>query len=542
MNAIPKALISPRTFSVLFLSIAFAFDRSPLQFATSAADSLPSRINPIGIKGTLFLVGGPLTEEILEQVSEVDTDIRHILALQLDSSQQTQQSTRQLLDAWQQHEFVSLEVQKAGKTETDLNRIVQALRETDMVFLLAHDREALEQHLAERQLRQAIRSVVDQGGMIVGEGILAEYAGDHTSSDNELGLGLLPDACLTISEQEDENTGNPQAVHYELAPGSTLVAQGRQLLSNGSLRITLPAGAKRPARTFEFNTRSRADLTALRRALQQRRQGTVFPPDKPAAPFLENGTVIAIGGDGMPAGIIDEFVKRAGGEEASIVVLPTAMPDPIRPEHRMADAFRKAGAGQVTVLPKRTLTAVMSEPYQDAFRNATGIWFDGGRQWRFVDAYSETPIVELMHDVLRRGGVTMGSSAGASIQAEYMVRGNPLGNQEMMAEGYEQGFGFLRGVAIDQHFTGRNRFADMSSLMQRFPQLLGIGIDGGTAIIVEGSTANVVGKGSVHFYDAAAHSPDDERDYQSVKAGGSYDLRERRILSNPESSPASDSP
>ena len=541
MNAIHRALISTRTFSVLFLSIAFAFDRAPLQFATSAADSLPSRINPTGIKGTLFLVSGPLTEEILEQVSEVDTEIRHILALQLDSSQQTQQSTRQLLNGWQQHEFVSLEVQKAGKTETDLDRVVQALRETDMVLLLGHDREELERHLAEPQLRQAIRGVVDQGGMIVGEGILAEYAGDHTSSNNELGLGLLPDACLTISNQKDENTAKQQAVHYELAPGSTLVAQDRRLLSNGSLRITLPAGAKRPARTFEFSTRSRADLTALRRALQQRR-GTVFPADKPAAPFLENGTVIAIGGDGMPAGIVDEFVKRAGGAKASIVVLPTAMPDPIRAEDRMADAFRKAGAGQVTVLPKRTLTAVMSEPYQDAFRNATGIWFGGGRQWRFVDAYSETPIVELMHDVLRRGGVTMGSSAGASIQAEYMVRGNPLGNQEMMAEGYEQGFGFLRGVAIDQHFTGRNRFADMSSLMQRFPQLLGIGIDGGTAIIVEGSKANIIGKGSVHFYDADAHSPDDERDYQSVKAGGSYDLRERRILSNPESSPASDSP
>ena len=187
MNAIPKALISSRTFSVLFLSIVFAFDRSPLQFATSAADSLPSRINPIGIKGTLFLVGGPLTEEILEQVSEVDTDIRHILALQLDSSQQTQQSTRQLLDAWQQHEFVSLEVQKAGKTETDLNRVVQALRETDMVFLLAHDREALEQHLAEGQLRQAIRSVVDREGMIVGE----------NSRDNDMVVNPTKEKKLT---------------------------------------------------------------------------------------------------------------------------------------------------------------------------------------------------------------------------------------------------------------------------------------------------------------------------------------------------------
>ena len=541
MNSTRRALISPRTFSVLILSIAFAFDRAPSQVAICADDSSPSRINPTGIEGTLFLVSGPLTEEILEQVSEADTDIQHVLALQLDSNQNTQQSARRLLDFWQQHEFLSLKIQKAGKTEADRNRVVRALSETDMVFLLGHDQEALERHLAEPQLRQSIRTVVDRGGMVVCEGILAGYAGDHTSSNKELGLALLPDACLTISNRKDEKAPNQQAVHYELAADSMLVVQGRQLRSNGSLQITLPAGADRPSRTLEYTTPARADLTALRRALWQRR-GTAFPADKPAAPFLENGTVIAIGGDGMPAGIIDEFVKRAGGDKASIVVLPTAMPDPIRPENRMADAFRKAGAGEVTVLPKRTLGAVMSQPYQNSFRNATGIWFGGGRQWRFVDAYSETPIVELMHDVLRRGGVIMGSSAGASIQAEYLVRGNPLGNQEMMAEGYEQGFGFLRGVAIDQHFTGRNRFADMSSLIQRYPQLLGVGIDGGTAIIVEGSTANVVGKGSVHFYDADATSADDERDYESVKAGGSYDLRERRVLSNPESSSASDSP
>ena len=68
--------------------------------------------------------------------------------------------------------------------------------------------------------------------------------------------------------------------------------------------------------------------------------------------------------------------------------------------------------------------------------------------------------------------------------ADYMVRGNPLGNQNIMAEGYEHGFGFLKGVAIDQHFLKRKRTADMSALMDRYPQLLGIGIDESTAVVV----------------------------------------------------------
>ena len=57
--------------------------------------------------------------------------------------------------------------------------------------------------------------------------------------------------------------------------------------------------------------------------------------------------------------------------------------------------------------------------------------------------------------VLARGGVIGGSSAGATIQGSYLVRGAREGNQIMMAKGYEQGFGYLRGVAIDQHLLAR---------------------------------------------------------------------------------------
>src|SRR5699024_4910268 len=107
-------------------------------------------------------------------------------------------------------------------------------------------------------------------------------------------------------------------------------------------------------------------------------------------------------------------------------------------------------------------------------RDAGGIWFGGGRQWRTVDAFEGTASIAAFHDVLKRGGAIGGSSAGATIQGEYLVRGNPLGNLQMMAEGYERGFGFLPGTAIDQHFTQRKRQPDMLLLKRTFPQLLGL--------------------------------------------------------------------
>ena len=112
---------------------------------------------------------------------------------------------------------------------------------------------------------------------------------------------------------------------------------------------------------------------------------------------------------------------------------------------------------------------------------ATGVWFGGGRQWRFVDAYEGTKAHPLMKEVLKRGGVIGGSSAGATIQGDYLCRGSPFGNEEIMYEGYERGLGFLPGVAIDQHFSRRKRFADMTALVKAYPQLLGVGLEIGRA-------------------------------------------------------------
>ena len=117
-----------------------------------------------------------------------------------------------------------------------------------------------------------------------------------------------------------------------------------------------------------------------------------------------------------------------------------------------------------------------------------------------------------------------GSSAGASIQAEYMVRGDPLGNQVVMAEGYEHGFGFLKGVAIDQHLTQRGRLKDLRAVVKRFPQLLGIGLDETTGILVRKSKAQVLGKNAVFFLDPASESE------SRVVEGQIYDLEKREVI------------
>ena len=132
--------------------------------------------------------------------------------------------------------------------------------------------------------------------------------------------------------------------------------------------------------------------------------------------------------------------------------------------------------------------------------------------------------------MLRRGGVIGGSSAGATIQGDYLCRGSPHGPNEMMCEGYERALGFLPGVAIDQHFTQRKRQPDMTALMNRYPQLLGIGIDETTALVVRGHLAEVFGRGNVHFYDRRKSLEPGKPNYEIVKAGGRYDLKARKVL------------
>jgi cyanophycinase len=400
---------------------------------------------------------------------------------------------------------------------------------------------ALVSALSRTALEDRCQRVIQRGGVLAASGEAAEFMGKVAlnGSGSVLGASLLPDCVIAMTPQADIHD-NPLTdllkkqsglVGCEIGPDAALLVRGRRMgvVGEGKVTIHLGPSATRSARQITLTGRAREDLTALRRSAQARSEPP-FPPAKPIAPVVEKGTLIIVGGGGMPKGLIKQFVDLAGGKKARIVTLPIAIGDTGPTKDGIASAFRLLGAAKVTTLTGRTRARVESKGFLDALAEATGIWFGGGRQWRFVDAYEGTKALPLMFDVLRRGGVIAGSSAGATIQGDYLCRGGVFNNFDIIYEGYERGLGFLPGVAIDQHFSQRKRQKDMTALMKVYPQLLGIGIDETTAIIVRGQTADIVGKGKVHFYDATRPVEKGKPDYIALGDGEGYDLKERKVL------------
>lgn len=340
------------------------------------------------------------------------------------------------------------------------------------------------------------------------------------------GKDPLPDGFQWLTKPDAQPDAGRVGVH--LAGGAVLKIEKRKMtnVGPGTVTLVLAKSANRPARTVTLEGKAVADYNELRRVAAERAAGSPYPPKEPGQPIVPKGTLVIVGGGGMTPDIGKRFIDAGGGEKGKFIALPISMPDPIRTQAEET-FLKRLGAKDITVVPYREQKDLEDPKTIELFKNATGIWFGGGRQWNFMDAYEGTKLPALFREVLNRGGVIGGSSAGATIQGDYMVRGAPAGPNIMMCEGYERALGFLPGVGIDQHFSARNRFKDMTAFMKTYPQFLGIGLDEATAIVVTGSTAEILGRGKVHFYDRRKPVKDSEPDYEAFPAGVKYDLVKR---------------
>jgi len=238
------------------------------------------------------------------------------------------------------------------------------------------------------------------------------------------------------------------------------------------------------------------------------------------------GKLLIIGGGSIGPAIWKELARLAGGFDAPVVYVPTASEN--EPKTEAAEFIRKAGFTHVTMLHTRDPKKANEESFVAPLKTAKIVFFGGGRQWRIVDSYAGTATEKAFVEVLRRGGVVAGTSAGASIQASYLVRGARENNFIMMAPAYEKGFGYLPGTAIDQHLLKRNRANDLWQVIDKHPELLGIGIDEATAISVEGNRFTVLGESMVAIYDAS-RTHENPRHY-FLSPGTVFDLARRKPL------------
>lgn len=443
--------------------------------------------------------------------------------------------------------------------EFPTDKLKEALRAADVVGIYAKAGFQAESKSLQKLKPDFDRFLNKQGSLIVNRSIaesLGNYvlkkADDGRRKQIEPGLNLIPDCVLLCGTENWKPSKDdllkalakhPRSVGVGLENATILMLSGRKMTcyGEGTATFVLPANSHTPLRVQTIMsgqtpgrriTRYLLDLTEWRRDAIDRTISR-FPPAEPKPPMVDNGTLVIVGGGGMPSGLMDRFIELAGGKEkAQLVYVPCSERDQVRSVQSTVEAWKKMGVVNATfVHTKDRNKANNDKTFMAPLKNATGIWFGGGRQWNFADSYYGTTSHKLMKEVLHRGGVIGGSSAGASIQARYLARATPIENYRIMAPGYERGgLGFLSGVAIDQHFSQRGRQKDMTQLVNRYPQLLGIGLDEATAIIVQKSKAEVLGRGKAHFYDRNLPVTSGKPDFIALPNGSSYDLVKRKVL------------
>lgn len=492
------------------------------------------------IRGNVIVCGqGEVAESVRNQFKRLASPDANFVAVHIgDADTESEDELKEAFDDAAKFTQFQLE---ADSTELPTS-LVEALNAATGIWVTANFSNGRQPNRL-TALKPLLQKRIIAGHVVLMAGDAACCAGSQHAHQVDQGvqifdgLNLLPDCVVSTEKNSSANLAaiamTPTSVSVTIPNDTAIILSGRKIrtLGEGEVEFRLMANEQKSYRVLSVPEaegrrlnpyRELVDLTAWRRDAIDRSLPE-FPPSKPAKPFVENGALVIVGGGGMPRGLLEEFIELAGGKDAKLVYVPCSESDTVR-DSRLVDTWKRQVASATMLHTKNRDKADTDEEFFAPLKDATGIWFGGGRQWNFVDSYYGTETHRLMLEVLERGGVVGGSSAGASIQGEYLARANPVANFDIMAPGYERGLGFLNGVAIDQHFSQRGRQKDMTTLVDTYPQLLGIGIDEATAIVVKKSEATVVGRGKVFFYDRNQPVVPGEDDFIALKAGEKFDL------------------
>jgi len=218
--------------------------------------------------------------------------------------------------------------------------------------------------------------------------------------------------------------------------------------------------------------------------------------------YNKKGKLIIIGGGAIPDSLFSFFANYCGGKDQPVVYIPTATTDEAyiqNGEHLLK--FTSRGFNNLSTIHTRNKKEADDPKNIALLRNAKGLYFGGGDQQLIADAYAGTKLYDEMIALLDRGGVIMGTSAGATIMGSLMIGGDAR-NDISKKYTLNPAFSFMTNTALDQHVLARNRQFDLIPVIEHYPGTLGIGIDESTAIIVEAGQFRVWGNSYVMLYDS----------------------------------------
>jgi cyanophycinase len=252
--------------------------------------------------------------------------------------------------------------------------------------------------------------------------------------------------------------------------------------------------------------------------------------------FNYKGKLIIVGGGNMPDSLFTFFANYCGGKDQSIVYIPTATTDEqyIKEGGHLVK-FTSRGFTNLSTIHTRDKVKADDPKNIELVRNAKGIFFGGGDQDLIAAAYGETQLYKEFIALLERGGVIMGTSAGATIMGSLLVGGDA---RKDLTKPYpfKPAFSFIKNMAIDQHVLVRNRQFDLIPVIENNPSNIGVAIDESTAIIVEAGKFKVWGLSYALLYDPLDWGKQQQeigkviKPFKMLGSGDGYDFNTRKIL------------
>ncbi len=252
--------------------------------------------------------------------------------------------------------------------------------------------------------------------------------------------------------------------------------------------------------------------------------------------FNYKGKLIIIGGGSIPDSLFEFFAADCGGKNQPVVYIPTATNDEEfiqKGEHLIK--FTSRGYTNLSTIHTRNKKEADDPKNIALMRNAKGLFFGGGDQQLIADAYAGTKLYDEFIALLNRGGVIMGTSAGATIMGSLMVGGDARDDISKKYN-FNPAFSFMTNTALDQHVLARNRQFDLISVIENYPGTLGIGMDESTAIIVEAGQFKVWGKSYAMLYDPMDWAAQKNKwgrvlkPFKMMASGSSFNFVTREII------------
>lgn len=206
--------------------------------------------------------------------------------------------------------------------------------------------------------------------------------------------------------------------------------------------------------------------------------------------------------------ILARVVIESGGENAKIVLIPTASNIPDEVAESYLSAFEKLGCKDFQVVDIRSREDSEDRKSIQLIKDADCVMFSGGDQSQISNKIGGTEIHRILMEryTNEKNFVIAGTSAGAMCMSEEMITGG--GGKEFFHKGAVSmgiGLGFIPHLIIDSHFIRRGRFGRLAEAVVRYPQFLGVGLAEDTGLIVTNSNEfEIIGSRMVVIFDPNA--------------------------------------